>query len=192
MLKDYFGKEPSQNINPDEAVAFGATIQAAILSGQVDGITVLDVNSLTLGIEVDGGAFAPIIKRNTVIPTKKSQIFSTAIDKQTTVMIKVFEGNEEQTKFNHLLGEFKLVGIVRAPKGVPQVEVTFELDANSILTIRALDKGTGNSELMVINKDRRRLSQETINRMLRTKDKMFAAKDLLHEKWSRRVPRISN
>ena len=159
LLKDYFGKEPSRDINPDEAVVVGATIQAAMLSGEVD-ITVLDVNTLTRGIEVNGGAFAPIIMRNTPIPTKKSRMYAvvflvtfsfsydftfsctTAIDKQTTVMIKVFEGDGEQTKFNHLLGEYKLIGIPRAPKGVPQIEVTYELDADSILTVKALDKRT--------------------------------------------------
>jgi heat shock protein 5 len=167
LLKDFFGKEPSKGVNPDEAVAYGAAVQAAILSGvsgETEGIILMDVNSLTLGIETTGGVFAPIIKRNTPIPTKKSQMyvhrdaiffyfigflflssvrsFSTAADNQQTVTIKVYEGERGQTKFNHLLGEFDLGGIPPAPKGVPQIEVTFEVDANSIMTIKALDKGT--------------------------------------------------
>jgi len=165
LLKDFFDKEPSKGVNPDEAVAYGAAVQAAILSGvsgETEGIILMDVNSLTLGIETTGGVFAPIIKRNTPIPTKKSQMyvhhdteisllsyfffsvrsFSTAVDNQQTVTIKVYEGERGQTKFNNLLGEFDLGGISPAPKGVPQIEVTFEVDANSIMTIKALDKGT--------------------------------------------------
>jgi heat shock protein 5 len=167
LLKDFFGKEPSKGVNPDEAVAYGAAVQAAILSGvsgETEGIILMDVNSLTLGIETSGGVFSPIIKRNTPIPTKKSQMyvhidifirfsfdlsflssvcsFSTAADNQHTVSIRVYEGERGQTKFNNLLGEFDLGGIPPAPKGVPQIEVTFDVDANSIMTIKALDKGT--------------------------------------------------
>ena len=159
LLKDYFDKEPSRDINSDEAVVVGATIQAAILSDQVDGITVLNINSLTLGIEANRGVFFPLIGRGTVLPTKTSQMYaalfsmfsflynfslscSTDTDNQSHVKIKVFEGDQEKTESNHFLGEFKLKGILPAPKGVPQVEITFEQDENSILTIKALDKRT--------------------------------------------------
>ncbi|KAF9484523.1 heat shock protein 70 [Pholiota conissans] len=184
LLKEFFGKEPSKGINPDEAVAYGAAVQGAILAGvegETTSVTLLDVNSLTLGIETTGGVFAPIINRNTVIPTKKSQIFSTAVDNQRTVSIKVYEGERGQTKFNHLLGEFDLTDLPPAPKGVPQIEVTFELDANSIMTIRAMDKGTGKSEQIVITKDNGRLSQEEIDRMIAEGEK-FAEEDQLHKK----------
>ncbi|CAA7259205.1 unnamed protein product [Cyclocybe aegerita] len=184
LLKEYFGKEPSKGINPDEAVAYGAAVQGAILAGvkgQTSEVTLLDVNSLTLGIETAGGVFARIIERNTVIPTKKSQIFSTAADNQPTVTIKVYEGERGQTKYNHLLGQFDLTGIPPAPKGVPQIEVTFELDANSIMTIRALDKGTGKSEQIVISQDSGRLSKEDIDRMIADGEK-FAEEDQLHKK----------
>ncbi|KAJ3505454.1 hypothetical protein NMY22_g17582 [Coprinellus aureogranulatus] len=185
MLKEHFNKEPSRGVNPDEAVAYGAAIQAAIIGRMMDdednSPTIVDVNALTLGIETSGGIFTPIIKRNSVIPTKKSQIFSTASDNQPSVMIKVYEGERSQTGHNHLLGEFELKGIPPAPKGVPQIEVTFELDANSIMTISAKDKGTGKTESITIKNEKGRLSQEEIERMILEGEK-FAEEDALHRR----------
>ena len=144
LLKDYFGKEPSKGINPDEAVAYGAAVQGGILSGEqgTEDVVLVDVCPLTLGIETTGGVFTKLIARNTVIPTRKSQIFSTAADNQPTVLIQVFEGERALTKDNNLLGKFELSGIPPAPRGVPQIEVTFEIDANGIMKVAAADKGT--------------------------------------------------
>ncbi|KZO91816.1 heat shock protein 70 [Calocera viscosa TUFC12733] len=184
LLKEYFGgKEPSKGINPDEAVAYGAAVQGGILSGEegTEEIVLIDVCPLTLGIETTGGVFTKLIPRNTVVPTKKSQIFSTAADGQSTVLIQVFEGERAMTKDNNLLGKFELSGIPTAPRGVPQIEVTFEIDANGILKVAASDKGTGKVESITITNEKGRLSQEEIDRMIREAEE-FASEDEMLKK----------
>jgi molecular chaperone DnaK len=146
VVKDFFGKEPHTGVNPDEVVAMGAAIQAGVLQGDVKDVLLLDVTPLSLGIETLGGVFTRMIDRNTTIPTKKSQVFSTADDNQSAVTIRVFQGEREMAADNKLLGQFDLVGIPPAPRGVPQIEVTFDIDANGIVNVSAKDKGTGKEQ----------------------------------------------
>jgi molecular chaperone DnaK len=165
-VQEIFGRAPSKAVNPDEAVAIGAAIQGAVLSGNVTDVLLLDVSPLSLGIETLGGIFTKLIQRNTTIPTKKSQVFSTAADGQTQVEIKVFQGERELASDNKLLGQFSLIGIPPAPRGVPQIEVTFDIDANGIVHVSARDRGTGKEQQIAIQSSGG-LSKDQIENMVR-------------------------
>jgi len=174
-VKNFFGRDPSQNVNPDEVVAMGAAIQGGVLAGSVKDVLLIDVTPLSLGIETLGGVFTRLINRNTAIPTKKSEVFSTAVDNQSQVGIKVYQGEREMAADNKLLGTFDLVGIPPAPRGKPQIEVTFDIDANGIVQVSAKDKGTGKEQKIQIQSSGG-LSKDDINRMQEEAER-FAEED---------------
>jgi molecular chaperone DnaK len=180
VVKQFFGRDPHKGVNPDEVVAIGAAIQAGVLQGDVKNVVLLDVTPLSLGIETEGGIFTKMIERNTTVPTKKSQVFSTAADNQSAVTIRVFQGERPMAVDNKHLGQFDLVGIPPAPRGVPQIEVTFDIDANGIVSVNAKDKATGKEQQVRIQASGG-LSKDDIDRMVRDAEAHAAADNARRE-----------
>jgi molecular chaperone DnaK len=175
LVRDYFGKEPHKGVNPDEVVAVGAAIQGGVLTGAVKDMLLLDVTPLSLGIETLGGVLTTLIPRNTTIPTRKSEVFSTAVDNQTSVEVHVLQGERPMARDNRTLGRFHLVGLPPAPRGVPQIEVTFDIDANGILHVSARDKATGKEQSITITASTN-LSKQDVDRLVKDAER-YAAED---------------